>query len=278
MALNFAELPSWASMWLMAFTLFFICKGLTSAQALSAVPLVSAKRLLCYGLAWPGMDAREFLDSAKNATGPPLWIWAQACALSALGVMLMWGAASMAWPAFPLLTAGLGMVGTILLLHFGLFKLLACFWQSRGIRADAIMCAPIAACSVSEFWGRRWNRAFNRLAQVLIFNPARHHLGVKGAAFMVFLVSGIIHDLVISVPARAGYGQPTLYFVLQYLALMFERSALGKRLGLASGWRGRVFTMLAVIIPVSLLFHSAFVHDVMLPFMVAIDAIQGVQR
>ncbi|MDA1045047.1 MAG: DCC1-like thiol-disulfide oxidoreductase family protein [Verrucomicrobia bacterium] len=277
LALNASAFAPWANMWLLALSVFLICKGLTSVRALSAAQGLSTKRLLCYWLAWPGMDARAFFDHSQSVMPDARSSYLWASALTSLGVGLIWSVARLTWPTFPVLTAWLGMVGTILFLHFGLFNLLACFWQTRGVNAEAIMRAPIMATSISEFWGRRWNRAFNRMAQTLIYIPSRHRLGVKGAAFFVFLVSGLIHDLVISVPAGGGYGQPTIYFGVQFFALMIERSRVGKRLGLAAGWRGWLFTMMALMVPVPLLFHSAFIYNVMLPFLVAIHAIQGVQ-
>jgi hypothetical protein len=59
-----------------------------------------------------------------------------------------------------------------------------------------------------------------------------------------------MHELVISVPARGGYGGPTLYFATQGAAMLVERSRFGRRIGLGSGWQGRAFMMLVLIVPV----------------------------
>jgi alginate O-acetyltransferase complex protein AlgI len=89
---------------------------------------------------------------------------------------------------------------------------------------------------------------------------------------MVFLLSGVIHELVISLPARGGYGLPTGYFFLQGLGIASERSQRGRRLGLGAGWRGRLFTMLVAAGPVYWLFPPVFVHRVVLPMLRAIGA------
>jgi hypothetical protein len=90
---------------------------------------------------------------------------------------------------------------------------------------------------------------------------------------LVFVVSGLIHDLVISLPARAGYGLPTLYFVLQAAGVTVERSRFGKRLGLGRGVRGWCFMVVFLAVPVFGLFHPWFVLRVILPFMRAIHAL-----
>jgi len=90
---------------------------------------------------------------------------------------------------------------------------------------------------------------------------------------LVFVVSGLIHDLVISLPARGGYGLPTLYFLLQGAGVTVERSRFGKRLGLGQGGRGWCFMMMFLTVPVFGLFHPWFVLRVILPFMQAIHAL-----
>jgi alginate O-acetyltransferase complex protein AlgI len=85
----------------------------------------------------------------------------------------------------------------------------------------------------------------------------------------VFLFSGIVHELGISVPTRAGYGLPTLYFVLQAAAVLCE-NAKPKRAGLARLIpRGRWATLAIVFVPIPMLFHPWFLERVIVPMMVA---------
>ena len=97
-------------------------------------------------------------------------------------------------------------------------------------------------------------------------------MGVVGAMLATFLVSGLIHDLVISVPAGGGDGLPTGYFVLQGLGVVGERSGAGRWLGLGEGWRGWVFTVLITAGPAFWLSPPPFVHNVILPMLSVIGA------
>tara|TARA_B100000949_G_C13863546_1_gene277596 strand:+ start:42 stop:323 length:282 start_codon:yes stop_codon:yes gene_type:complete len=88
-----------------------------------------------------------------------------------------------------------------------------------------------------------------------------------------FVFSGLVHDVVISVPAGGGYGRPTLFFLLQGVAMFFERSRVGRSLGLGRGWCGWLFTLVVLLGPVGLLFHRPFVVEVVVPFLEAMGAV-----
>jgi alginate O-acetyltransferase complex protein AlgI len=165
------------------------------------------------------------------------------------------------------------MWGLILLLHFGSFEVVALFWQRLGVNATPIMSSPLRSTSLGEFWGNRWNLGFRQFSHDLIFLPLQRSLGAGAAGFLVFIVSGLIHEAVISLPAGGGYGLPTSYFALQGAGVALERSALGKRLALRQGWRGWLFTAAFTAVPVFVLFHPWFVRRVIIPFLEAIHAL-----
>ncbi|MFZ0145350.1 MAG: MBOAT family protein [Candidatus Sulfotelmatobacter sp.] len=265
-------LPPWALMWTLSFAIYLSLKWLTWWRARSRIAH-PAWRSAAYLLAWPGMDAEAFLDSRQCAPPPEASRWLWAMLETTLGAILLWLVARCVPQERSLLRGWVGMLGLILLLHFGTFQIIALLWQRLGVRAEPIMSAPLRSTSLGEFWGQRWNLGFRQLAHELIFHPLYRKLGPRTASFLVFVVSGLIHDLVISLPARGGYGFPTLYFVLQGAGVTVERSSFGKRFGLGQGVRGWCFMIVFLTVPVFGLFHPWFVLRVILPFMRAIHAL-----
>jgi len=271
-------LPSWAFMWSLAAAMFFALKWLTLQRALRLNPTPSLLRVLDYLFLWIGMNAQEFLFTPRHrASLPRITEWLVAFAKILFGGALLWGVTPLLSPAPPWLVAWTGMVGLIFLMHFGAFHLLSLGWRTFGFSAPPIMRNPISATSLSDFWGSRWNNAFRDAAHVLVFCPLRPHLGARGAMFAVFLVSGLAHDFVISLPAAVGFGLPTLYFAAQGCGVWLERSTLGKRLRLQRGLRGRIFALAVVAAPVFWLFHPPFAEGVILPFLEVIGAWKGAQ-
>ena len=265
-------LPSWVFMWILSFAIFVSLKWLTWWRARGRVSH-PAWRSIAYLLAWPGMDADAFLDANQCVPPPSLTTWLWATIETALGAILVWIAARSLPVGEPLLRGWAGMLGLILLLHFGSFQLIALVWQTFGVKAKSIMSAPLRSTSLAEFWGKRWNLGFRQLSYELIFRPLHRTLGSEAAGLLVFLVSGLIHDLVISLPARGGYGLPTVYFLLQSAGITIEHTRFGKRLGLGQGVQGWLFMATFVAAPVFWLFHQWFVLRVILPFMQAIHAL-----
>jgi hypothetical protein len=229
-------------------------------------------RSLGYLIAWPGMDADSFLDDSRHVTAPAPSDWLWAFSKTITGVVLLWLVARRVPVTEPLLRGWVGLLGMVLIAHFGMFHVVALLWRRRRVDAVPVMAAPIRSTSLSEFWGQRWNLGFRQLGHDLIFQPLHGRIGPGRAGFLVFVASGLIHDFVISYPARGGYGLPTAYFVLQGMGVSFERSRVGKRLGLRRGVRGWLYTALFTAGPAFWLFHPPFVRNVVLPFMRAIGA------
>jgi predicted DCC family thiol-disulfide oxidoreductase YuxK len=265
-------MPRWGLMWAMACAIYAGCKWLTYREARGRGVAPDRLRALGYLLLWPGMDPAAFLGGTDRSVQPRPREWMAAILKTLSGATLIWVVARAALPIDPLLAGWLGMVGLMFVLHFGTFHLLSLGWRSIGVNARPVMQSPLRSSSLADFWGRRWNTAFHELAARFTFRPLRPAIGRAGATLLVFLVSGLIHELVISVPARGGYGLPTGYFALQGLGVAGERTRLGRRLGLGRGWRGWLFTFVVAAGPAFWLFPPPFVRNVILPMLAAIGA------
>src|ERR1017187_2041804 len=252
-------LPAWVWMWTLSAAIFFGFKWITWIRARRGGLQMGVGRGLGYWLLWPGLMPIAFAHAGYDAR-PREWIFASA--KTALGALLVWGVAR----RFPvnqgLLVGWVGWAGLAFLLHFGVMHFLALAW-----RGPPIMCAPILATSPRDFWSARWNTAFRDLAQVVWFAPLRRRYGAGAATIGVFLASGALHELVISVPARAGFGLPTLYFALQGLGMVLERRWRH------NGVSRRLMTWVIVAGPAFWLFHPPFIERVVIPFLRAIGAV-----
>lgn len=258
-------LPAWQLMWVLALSVYAGLKWLTFVDRVPAEERLSL-RALGYLFLWPGMDAPAFFSRRRLVERPAWNAWLFALVKIAFGAMLL-SLAIANMRSTPLAAAWAGLAGLAFVLHFGLFDLLSLLWRTAGVDARPIMRAPINATSLAEFWSERWNLAFRDLAHVYVFRPLAPRLGVRGATLATFVVSGLIHDFVISIPAGGGYGLPTLYFVLQGCGVCFERTRIARRLGLGRGEIGWLYCLALITLPAGLLFHRPFIDYVVLPML-----------
>ncbi len=251
----------WVLMWGVAGTLYLALKLITAATTTGA----AARKLAGYILLWPGMDARAFLARTKAPAEPRVGELLWALTKTAGGVLACGWATVHAFDERALLVAWVGMLGMIFALHFGMLHAISWFWRRAGVNAPPIMRAPIASTSLAELWGGRWNAAFADAARRLLLKPLAPTLGVKGAGLAIFVVSGLVHEGVISLPAHGGWGGPLCYFLFQAAGIAVEKSAGGRRLGLGAGVPGWCWMALCTLAPLPLLFHAAFRATVIVP-------------
>ena len=151
----------------------------------------------------------------------------------------------------------IAMPSLSLMLHFGLFDIVAGFHRMRGVPVEKLFRAPLRARSLSEFWSRRWNVGFSEMIALIVHRPLRRNAGENVALAGSFLASGLLHELAISVPVGTGYGLPTVYFLLHGALVAFER-----RMAQPPGHLWTIFWLAA---PMPLLFHPPFVRGVIWP-------------
>lgn len=227
-----------------------------------------------FALGWPGMQPSTFADVPGPSKDRRFELLKRGGINLAAGVLLVtsaWAVGSAVSSSFSaearVLTATLLLLpGISLIFHFGLFNLLAGLWRSAGADCHALFRAPLRSTSLSEFWGRRWNLAFSEMTALIVFRPLKNLVGTRTAMLTAFLFSGVLHELAISVPVKACYGLPFLYFVLHAIAMQVE-SLLGQRNStwLANPRTGWWWTLLWLLVPLPILFHPPFLAGCVWP-------------
>jgi Membrane bound O-acyl transferase family len=154
----------------------------------------------------------------------------------------------------PLLTVPL-MMGLSLMFHFGLFNVVTGLWRAVGVDAEPLFRAPFVSKTLAEFWSRRWNIGFSEMTSLAVYLPLRRKLGAPLAVMVSFGVSGVLHEIAISLSVNAGFGLPLLYFLIQGASMLAQR-----RVG-----RSLLWTLATLILPLPLLFHAPFLNGVVWP-------------
>lgn len=266
-------LTPWIFMWAMAFAIYAGCKWLTLRTAIGEGTKATRRDQLVYLFLWPGMSIQEFVRDAVIRKAPPtknvaLGEWLAATIKMLVGIAMVWWLVPAIDPQAWQVRGWIGMVGIILMLHFGSFHLLALVLQLFDYQARPNMNAPLRATSLADFWGRRWNSAFNTLVDRYGFRLLAPRIGAHTALLVVFFVSGLIHEAVITLPAGGGYGLPTVYFLFQALGIFIERTPILRRQPLAK----RLMAWAFIVLPLGCLFPPIFIRNVILPMLHAIGA------
>jgi D-alanyl-lipoteichoic acid acyltransferase DltB (MBOAT superfamily) len=136
------------------------------------------------------------------------------------------------------------------------------------VDVHALFRAPLLSRSLAEFWGRRWNLAFSEMTATGVYRPLSAAVGKPPALVVAFLFSGLLHELAISLPVRAGFGLPLLYFAIHGVLMLAERGL--ERAGRPIYRRavlGRAWTTFWLVAPLPVLFHRPFLRGVVWPIL-----------
>ncbi|OJJ20274.1 hypothetical protein BKI52_17560 [marine bacterium AO1-C] len=148
------------------------------------------------------------------------------------------------------------LVSLSLVLHFGLLPLNTFLLKSQGIADYPVFKQPFKSKSIAEFWGKRWNLAFSEMTATAMFKPLIRKVGARGAAFLSFMVSGLLHEIAISLSVMKGFGLPLLYFAIHGFLMQVEKRLFKKRKP------GTWWVVASLVFPLPILFHPHFVNEV----------------
>lgn len=224
-------------------------KGLIYAEWAGAEKL-TLPRYGVFSLLWFGMDPGTFRSNRPGLT------WKRDVELGSLltviGVLGGWFVWSIGWRQILVMFVPLSLA-----FHFGILRILKGVLRLAGFPVRTLFPNPLEAKGITDFWGRRWNVGYSQMLQRLVGRPVEGILGKNGGVMAVFIASGLLHEIAISLPVRSGYGLPTLYFTFHGLLVLLE----GK-------WKrplGKIPALLAVTVPLAWLFPPTFQNEIIAP-------------
>ena len=230
---------------------------------------LSPVRWMAFAAAWPGMRPGLFAGTGNpplEGAGKLLWKGVIRVATGAALIAAAW----VLWRATrsQLLATAFLLPGISLVLHFGVFNILAGGWRYLGVDASPLFKAPLRSRSLAEFWGRRWNLAFSEMTALGIYRPISGFAGKPVGLVVAFTASGVLHELAISVPVKAGYGLPLLYFAVHGALMLIERRLEKSGHPISRHvWLGRTWVVFWLVAPLPLLFHPPFLRGVVWPLL-----------
>ncbi len=230
-------------------------------------PRFTPLRFIAYCV-FPGMQPRQFLRGQHLAPGAPVPTVTAILVNAAAGAALVWLAPHLLPAATPLAVRfWVALVGFALLALFARLDFDALIFRVLGFPVEKFWDNPVAAVTLGDFWGRRWNRLVSGLLRDVVFLPLARRVGARPALFAVFLYSGYYHEAV-SFLTGSGYGGPTLYFLIQYAGVAVENRRSVRRVLQAHPWLSRAWTAAVVVAPLGLLVQPPLVEEYLLPMLI----------
>lgn len=158
----------------------------------------------------------------------------------------------------------LSLIGLSMIFHFGLINLLIVAWRFWGFEVKPAFHSPLNSKSLSHFWGKDWNIPFVEMTKTVIYRPISKKWNTGLALILTFLMSGVFHEIAITLPVNADFGRPLGYFILQALFVALERR-LRKKYPAKMKKYNKIFLFGALILPLPLVFPPAFTHEILFP-------------
>ncbi|KAF8658568.1 hypothetical protein HU200_059028 [Digitaria exilis] len=105
-----------------------------------------------------------------------------------------------------------------------LLPCLAIIGTALGMEMEPQFDKPYLSSSLQDFWGRRWNLMVSAILRPSVYDPVRSRLGAPVAVLATFLVSGLMHEVVVwYLTFRAPTGQLTAFFTRHGACVCAER-------------------------------------------------------
>jgi alginate O-acetyltransferase complex protein AlgI len=224
-------------------------------------------RLLAYCV-WIGMQPTQFLPGQRTAADAPIPTVPGFLLNVVTGAVLVRIVPRILPVATPwAVRFWIGLVGLAFLFLIARLDFWALIFRAMGFAVEKFWHCPIAATSLGDFWGKRWNRMVPGFLREVVFLPVARRAGAKVGLLAVFLYSGLYHEG-LSFMIRSGYGGPMAYFLLQCLGVGIENTRAARRLLRGRVWLARVWTFAVVVLPLRLILHPVLIHEYLVPMLV----------
>jgi hypothetical protein len=221
-------------------------KGLVYAEWAKTEKL-SLPQYAIFSFLWFGMDPGTFRSRKTNLR------WKNDIAIGSLltviGLAGSWFVAHLEWKHILIMFLPLSLA-----FHFGFLRILKGTLRSFGFPVRTLFPNPLETNGIADFWSRRWNIGYSQMMQRLVGRPIESIARKSTGTIAVFIISGLLHEAAITLPAMSGFGLPTLYFTLHGLLTLLEKKYKRPL--------GKIPTLVAVILPLSWLFPQKFQTDV----------------
>ena len=204
-------------------------------------------RYCIFAFLWFGMDAASFRTRRVGLSWKP--DVRLGLLLMLVGTLSAWLVSVMEWRQILIMFAPMSLG-----FHFGALRVLKGGLRAAGFPVRTLFPNVLEATGIGDFWSRRWNVGYSQMMQRLIGRPVEALAGANAGVMAIFIASGLLHELAITLPVRSGFGLPTLYFTLHGLLTLLEKK-WGSPIG-------KIPALLAVILPLGLLFPPAFQSEV----------------
>lgn len=226
---------------------------------------LSRRERVVFWTVWPGVRPDEFADS-DDPRPVEARDFVVGYAFVLVGVLLGLAALVLLPAVGTALASWLLILAILSCVHFGFARLLPFALRWAGLPVPDLFNEPLRSRGIGDFWSDRWNRPFVGMNRLFVTRPLAPRIGIGAAAFVAFVVSGLLHELAISYAAGSGWGLPFLYFVVQSVLYATEQK-LFPDLGSERPLVARAWTWAGLLLPLPLLFHGPFRQAFVVPLL-----------
>ncbi|RYD40655.1 MAG: hypothetical protein EOP85_13895, partial [Verrucomicrobiaceae bacterium] len=154
-------------------------------------------RYCVFAFLWFGMDPVSFKSRRQGLEWKKdMLIGLVLMLVGTLGAWLVW---AMEWRQILVM-----FVPMSLGFHFGALRVLKGGMRAAGFPVRTLFPNVLETRGIGDFWSRRWNVGYSQMMQRLVGRPVEAAAGADAGLMAVFLASGILHELAITLPVMAS--------------------------------------------------------------------------